>query len=77
MWIYLRGLKCGLTSALTIYDPLTPLAQDMRFKPLGHNPDGLWIKVRVEGSEQLGWVANSTGFVSCNVSVTDLPVSEP
>jgi hypothetical protein len=60
----------------TSYDPLTPLSQGTRFVPLGRNPDGTWIKVRVAGSEQLGWVANSDGYVSCNVSVTNLPVSE-
>jgi hypothetical protein len=61
----------------TAYDPLTSLVQDMRLKPLGRNPDGSWIKVRVQGSEQMGWVSNAAGYISCNLPVESLPVSEP
>ena len=61
----------------TAYDPLTPLVQNTSLKPLGRNPDGSWIKVRVQGNNQLGWVSNGASFVSCNVPVESLPVSEP
>jgi hypothetical protein len=61
----------------TSYDPVTPLLEGTRLKPLGRNADGTWIKVRVEGSEALGWISNSSSFLSCNVSVGLLPVSGP
>ena len=68
------NLRQGPGSA---FDPLTSLVENTRLKPLGRNSDGLWIKVRVEGSEQLGWVSNASGYLSCNVSVDLLPLSEP
>jgi hypothetical protein len=59
------------------YDPVTPLVQNTRLKPLGRNSDGSWIKVRVESSEPWGWVSNASDYLSCNVSVSLLPLSEP
>jgi len=61
----------------TVYDPLTPLVQNTSLTPLGRNPGGTWIKVRVQGNNQSGWVSNGASYVSCNVSVESLPVSQP
>jgi len=57
--------------------PIIFLARGGRMEPLGRSPDGEWIRVKVEGSDQQGWIFNSAEFVSCNVAVADLPVIEP
>jgi hypothetical protein len=46
-------------------------------EPVGVSADGEWIKIKVEGSEQGGWVFNSSEFVTCNASTDLLPVVEP
>ena len=61
----------------TTYRLLNAFVLGDRFKPLGRTPEGLWIQVKAENSGQLGWVANDPKFVSCNVPIADLPVSEP
>jgi hypothetical protein len=50
------------------------LAKDETVEPLGHNPDGKWIKIGLQGSEEQGWIANSSQFVSCNLDIATLPV---
>lgn len=44
---------------------------------LGRSPNASWIHVRIHGSDQQGWLVAHPAFVSCNVSVGDLPMSEP
>jgi Bacterial SH3 domain len=46
-------------------------------EPLGLSPDGEWIKIKMEGNEEGGWVFNSPTFVSCNADVGLLPVVKP
>jgi len=61
----------------TIYNPpIANLTQGDQFEPLERTTNGLWIWVRMEGSDLSGWVANSPGFITCNVAVSDLPESQ-
>ena len=46
-------------------------------EPLGRSLDGKWINVRVEGSEQAGWITSAKNFMSCTVDVDLLPVIIP
>jgi hypothetical protein len=48
-----------------------------QFEPLGRTQDRLWIQARVEGSDQVGWVANDKQYAACNVPIEDLAISEP
>lgn len=45
--------------------------------PVGISPDKNWIKVKVEGLDNQGWIFYSPGLVSCNASVKLLPVINP
>jgi hypothetical protein len=45
--------------------------------PVGISPDKNWIKVKVEGNDNQGWIFYSPGLVSCNASVKLLPVINP
>lgn len=57
--------------------PMANLTQGDQFEPLERTTNGLWIRVRLEGSDLSGWVANSPGYITCNVAVSDLPESQP
>jgi len=46
-------------------------------EPLGHNSDGQWINVRLQGSGQEGWVNSSDKFISCNRDISQLPLIVP
>ena len=78
-------LMCNVTAAMlylrsgpsTLFAPITFLTQGERLEPLGQSKDGEWIRVRVESSDQQGWVSNIPSFVSCNIATTDLQVIEP
>jgi len=59
------------------YSSFAVLSNGDTVPPLGLSPDGEWIKVKVEGSENEGWVFNSEGFVSCNAPVDLLPTVSP
>ena len=54
--------------------PITLLLDGTRLEPLARSSDDQWIQIRVHGSEQVGWVAAFSPYISCNFSVTDLPV---
>jgi hypothetical protein len=78
-------LMCNVTAATlylrsgpgTEFVPVTFLTKGDRIEPLGHSIDGKWISVRVESSDQQGWVINIPEYVSCNIAVTDLPMVGP
>ena len=53
--------------------PITILPNGTRLDPLVRSSDGQWIQIRVQESEQLGWVAAFSPYISCNFSVIDLP----
>jgi hypothetical protein len=58
----------------TTFPATLSLSKDDKVEPLGHSPDGKWIKIGLEGSEEQGWVSNTPDFVSCNIDVAALPV---
>ena len=60
----------------TTFDPVVFLARGDTMEPLGLNQNGNWIRVRVEDSRQ-GWIFNDPDWISCNISIADLPVIEP
>jgi hypothetical protein len=56
--------------------PIATLPNGTRLEPLARSPDVPWIQVRVQGSDQIGWVSAAPAYISCNVPMADLPVSE-
>jgi hypothetical protein len=46
-------------------------------EPVGRTADSQWIKVRLTGSDDQGWLFNSAGFLSCSPDVKLLPVVNP
>ena len=46
-------------------------------QPLGRSADNQWIKVKINDTEDQGWVSNSAGFLTCNAPVKLLPVINP
>jgi hypothetical protein len=56
---------------------LRALLDGDQIEPLQRTADELWIQVREEGDGQTGWVANDRPYITCNLSISDLPVSEP
>ena len=61
----------------TSFSSITSLSEGDIFEPLGLSLNGKWMNVRVEGSEEPGWVANSDKLVSCTVDLNLLPVIGP
>jgi hypothetical protein len=53
------------------------LSNGATVEPVGISPDGAWIKIKVNGSDDGGWVSNSSSFLSCNADVDLLPVVNP
>jgi uncharacterized protein YraI len=53
------------------------LSNGSTVEPVGISPDGQWIKMKVDGNENGGWVSNSSSFLSCNADVNLLPVVNP
>lgn len=50
------------------------LSSGESIEPIGRSANNEWIKVKIKGSEDQGWIVNSSGFLSCNASVNLLPV---
>jgi hypothetical protein len=46
-------------------------------EPVGRTADNQWIQVKTTGSADLGWVANSSSYLSCTPDVKLLPVAKP
>ncbi len=69
------NLRSGPSTSFS--PPIAILTQGDQFEPLERTSNGLWIRVRMEGSDLSGWVANSPGYITCNVAVSDLPESQP
>ena len=59
----------------TTFSLVTSIPSGSTLEPLGRSLDGNWISVRVDGSDQTGWVAEN--LVTCNVDVDLLSVNEP
>ena len=56
---------------------LTTLLRGDSVEPLGRSIDGGWMLVRLDESNQQGWIANSANWLSCIMSFADLPIIEP
>jgi hypothetical protein len=73
-----RALALNLRSGPgTKFSSSTFLTQGDAIQPLARTADGQWIKIRLEGSEEQGWVFNSTQFLSCTSDTSLLPVDNP
>jgi hypothetical protein len=46
-------------------------------EPVGRTEDSQWIKVKVAGSDEEGWVSNSSTYLICTPDVKLLPVVNP
>jgi Bacterial SH3 domain len=55
------------------YPPIALLTTGNTVEPLGVSPDRQWIKIKVKGNEDLGWIFTSEAFVTCNASIDLLP----
>ena len=53
------------------------LFKSTQLEAFGRNTDGSWIRVRIQGGNQEGWVSALPALVTCNGSIADLAVSEP
>ena len=85
IWDFRTPALCSvITEALNVRNgpgdsfvsPIT-LIRDDRVEALGRSIDGGWILVRIVGSDQQGWVANSAKWLTCIMTVADLPIIEP
>lgn len=61
----------------TSYSSDTFLSKGEVIVPIGRNANGDWIKVKNEGGEDLGWIYDSSGYLSCSSAVDQLPVITP
>jgi hypothetical protein len=59
------------------YSSTTVLSNGMTVQPLGVSPDRQWIKIKVQGGDEPGWVFYSPTFLTCDADVDLLPVVEP
>jgi hypothetical protein len=75
--VVVRGLNLRYGPGTVYAPPITILPNGTRLEPLARSSDARWIQVQVQESGQVGWVAADTVYVSCNLSVVDLPVSKP
>ena len=46
-------------------------------QPVGRSPDNEWIKIKLDDSEDQGWVFSSSEYLSCTPDVDLLPVINP
>ncbi len=46
-------------------------------EPVGRTADSQWLKARIAGSDEQGWLFNSSGYLSCTPDVKLLPVVTP
>ena len=46
-------------------------------EPLGRTEDKEWLKIKIEDSENEGWIFNSDEFLSCQPAVDLLPITSP
>jgi len=46
-------------------------------QPVGRSTDGNWIKIKLENTDEQGWIFYSPEFLSCAIKTADLPVVNP
>jgi hypothetical protein len=61
----------------TTYAQIDVLSDGDTVKALGISPDGNWIKIVLEGSDDPVWVSYSEGYMSCTPSVDLFPIVNP
>jgi len=61
----------------TAFAPVAILSEGDRVEPVGRDPEGEWIRVRLANGSQYGWVVNFQDYLSCNITANDLPVVKP
>jgi hypothetical protein len=54
--------------------PIRALPNGANLEPLARSPDGGWIQVRVQETDDAGWVSIDPQYVSCNVELDTLPL---
>jgi hypothetical protein len=59
------------------FSSTTVLSNGMTVEPLGASADGQWIKIKVQGGDEQGWVFYSPTFLTCDADVDLLPVVKP
>lgn len=59
------------------FSQIAVLSNGDSVEALGKSPDGLWIKINVEGSEEPGWVGYTEGFLSCTPDIDLFPIVSP
>ena len=82
---YQASLVCEVT-ALTLnvrsgpgtdYSSTGFLSNGDRIEPLGISPDGEWLQIGMDESENRSWVFDFAGYLSCNGDVGLLPIIPP
>jgi hypothetical protein len=80
------SLLCDVNTSVTINMRSGPsttfpsssfLSAGAKLQPVGRNPNGEWLKIKVDGSDEQGWVFYSPTFMTCNADVNLLPVVNP
>lgn len=56
---------------------LAVLSAGDTLQPLGTSPNREWIQIRIEGSDEPGWISYSEGLMSCTPSVDLFPIVSP
>jgi len=59
------------------FPQITVLSNGDTIQALGASPNRDWIKMKVEGSEDPGWVGYTEGFLSCTPSIDLFPIVSP
>ena len=59
------------------FPQITVLSNGDTIQALGASPNRDWIKMKVEGSEDPGWVGYTEGFLSCTPSIDVFPIVSP
>ncbi|MDQ3006490.1 MAG: SH3 domain-containing protein [Chloroflexota bacterium] len=59
------------------FSQISVLSNGDSVEALGKSPDGLWIKINGEGSDEPGWVGYTEGFLSCTPGIDLFPIVSP
>lgn len=53
----------------------TFLKRDATVQPVGRSADSEWLKIKVDGSEEMGWIFNASEFIACVPDTNLLPIA--
>jgi hypothetical protein len=75
----LTGLNLRPGPGTAYNPPLAALGANTRLVPLAYsptgNPGGQWLQVRLDATNQIGWVSAGAQYVACDVSFASLPAT--